>query len=318
MLDWPAMRIGFVKTLLWDRYGTFWWNLVRDAGAEPMRANVAAVRAALDDPRIEHIPALAFRMAAAEAIAMPDCELLVVPDLNPGRETGRGGGQDPWIVSFPAALETSVSGLPPVFGVGVDAPEAVESTALELLRMIYRDSAHVRRVWDRHRARSRPRRSGNVRWQLRPSETKTVGVVGQPWLLNDAVVARLGSATEHLVPQYALDSTTLREEGVRFDPKLVLTDAEAIGAARLFARRGLVKEIRVVVDTEVGSDAWLLRRIEDVVRKPLTVKPIREVEDPVGLLWPEAVPKGAQSEETRSEQTLPNEPLSDEDMSENG
>lgn len=288
MLDWRAMRIGFVKTLLWDRYGKFWWDLVQDAGAEPVRADAAAVRASLDDPRIAHIPALAFRLAAAEAIAMPHCDLLVAPDLNPGVDTGRGGGQDPWIVSFPAALGASVSGLPPVYGVGVDAPEAVEPTALELLRMIYRDPTHVRRVWERHRARPRARRGTSVRWQLRPSETKTVGVVGQPWLLTDAVVAALGSATEHLVPQHALDLATLREEGVRFDPKLVPTDAEAIGAARLFARRGLVREVRVVVDTEVGSDAWLLRRIEDVVRKPLAVVPIAELDDPVGVLSADA------------------------------
>lgn len=278
------MRIGFVRNLLWNRYGPFWWNMVRDAGAEPVHADLATVRAGLDDDRIAHIPALAFRMAAAEAIAMSSCDVLVVPDLNPGVESGRGGGQDPWIISFPAALASSVGGLPPVFGVDADAEGEVEPRAMELLRMIHRDPTHVRRVWDRYRARPRGARSASVRWQLRPSETRTIGLVGQPWLMRDEALAEVGGEHEHVVGQHQLELASLRDEGVRFDPKLVPTDAEAVGAARLFARRGIVHEVRVLVDMQVGSDAWLLRRVEEVVRKPVTAVPLSTLADPVETL----------------------------------
>lgn len=278
------MRIGFVTSLLWSRYGSFWWDLVKDAGAAPVGADPAAVRAAVDDPRVGHVGALAFRVAVAEAVALATCDLLVVPDLNPGVETGRGGGQDPWIVSFPAALESSVSGLPPVFGVPSELGDGVEPRGLELLRAVDRDPTRVRRVWDRNRARIRAPRVASVRWQLRPSETRTVGVVGQPWLVRDSLMTGLGTAQEHLVGQHQLDPASLREEGARFDPALVPTDAEAVGAARLFARRGLVKEVRVILDPEIGADAWLLRRVRDVVRKELTVVSVRDLADPIAVL----------------------------------
>lgn len=278
------MRIGFVRTLLWDRYGSFWWDLVRDAGAEPVGSEAARLRAALDDPRVGHVSAFAFRVAAADAVALPPCDLIVAPELNPGVETGRGGGQDPWIVSFPAALATSVSGLPPVVGVPVDGDAAVEPKALELIRAVDRDPTRVRRVWERHRARARSGRTPSVRWQLRPSELRTVGVVGQPWLVTDPTVAAIGGPGEHLVGQHLLDAAALREEGLRLDAKLVSTDAEALGAARLFARRGTVAEVRVLTDPEAGSDAWLLRRIRDVVRKELSVASVREIADPVAAI----------------------------------
>jgi hypothetical protein len=278
------MRIGFVTTLLWSRYGSFWWDLVQDAGAEPVRSDPAAVRAALADPRIDHVGALAFRVAAADAIALPACDLIVAPDLNPGVDTGRGGGQDPWVVSFPEALASSVSGLPSMFGIPSELGDDVEPRALELLRAIDRDPTRVRRVWERHRASMRAPRVGSVRWQLRPSETRTVGVVGQPWLVQPSLLAGMGTAQEHLVGQHELDPASLRDEGARFDPALVPTDAEAVGAARLFARRGLVKEVRVLLDPEIGADAWLLRRIRDVVRKELTVVSVRDLTDPVAAL----------------------------------
>ena len=282
------MRIGFVGTLLWERWGPFWWSLAGDTGEEPVRADPQAVRAALEDPRIAHVRGLAFAVAAAEAIAMPACDLLVAPDLNPGvkggTEGGRGGGQDPWIASFPAALATSISGLPPVFEVPAEPDGAVEARALEFLRAVLRDSTRVRRVWDRHRARPRAPRSPGVRWQLRPSETRTVGVVGQPWLLRDETIALLERPGEHQVAQHQLDPGELRSEGSRADASLVPTDAEALGAARLFARRGVVREIRVLIDAQVGADDWLVRRMRDVVRKDLTVVDVRSLPDPVAAL----------------------------------
>ena len=287
------MRIGFVGTLLWERWGPFWWSLAGDAGAEPVRSHPQAVRAALDDPRIAHVRGLAFAVAAAEAIAMPDCDLLVAPDLNPGvqggTEGGRGGGQDPWIASFPAALATSVSGLPPVFDVPADPYGAVEPLALEFLRAVLRDPTRVRRVWDRHRASPRAPRTPGVRWLLRPSETRTVGLVGQPWLMRDELAALLGRPDEHIVAQHQLDPRELRSEGVRADATLVPTDAEAVGAARLFGRRGVVREIRVLVDAQVGADDWLVRRMQDVVRKDLTVVDVRSLPDPVAALLGESV-----------------------------
>lgn len=280
------MRVGFITSLLWDRYGAFWRDMVADAGADVVLADSAATRASLEDGRLAAIPGLAFRIAAAEALNLATCDLIVAPDLNHHAQSGRGGGQDPWIASFPDALASSVGGIPRVLGVPASLEGDVEPIAVALLQQILGDATRLRRVWDRFRARAQPPRPPSVRWQLRPSETRTVGVVGQPWLVNDEVLAELAAEGEHLVGQHALDAAALRGEGSRLDPKLLPTDAEVVGAARLFARRGSVEAVRAVLDLEAGSDAWLARRIEEVVRKPVSVTSIRSLADPVAALLP--------------------------------
>ncbi len=291
MLDFPAVRVGFVTQLLWERYGPFWRGLLLDAGAEAVFAEPEATREALGDERILSIPGISFRLAAAQAAALAAAgvDVLLLPELNAaaGEGAARGGAQDPWIAAFPATLRRTLYGIPTVAAVPVDVDATVEGRAVTLLQETFHDPTLVRRVWARHRAAARPPRRAAPRWTLRPSERRTVGVVGQPWLLEPGTVRRLAREGEHLVSQGELDPRVLRDEATRVDARLVPTDAEALGAARLFARRGGVAALRVLVDRTSGSDAWLVRRLEESVHKELEVVSLEDVlagEDPVDSL----------------------------------
>lgn len=265
-----------ITQLLWDRYGPVWRRIVEEAGAEVRFAEPERVRSALRDERLRAIPSTTLRLAAAQALALHDCDLLVAPDLNPGAESARGGGQDPWIASFPEALGT-LGGLPPIEAVPAELRPDLEGRVVEMAQRVSRDPGAVRRAVDRHRAELRPVRVPEPRWTLRPSELATVGVVGQPWLLSDALVAASAREGEHLVSQHRLDPRALRDEGTRYDARLVPTDAEAIGAARLFTRRGSVARLRVLVDREAGADAWLVRQIEKLAHKAVEVVALDEL-----------------------------------------
>lgn len=290
MLDFAAVRVGFVTQLLWDRYGPLWRHLVEDAGAEAHVAEAAEVRAALADPRLAAVAPLAFRLAAAQALALAErgVDALVVPELNPdGRQAPRGGGADPWIADFPDALRSSVAGLPPLVAVPASLEGGVERIAVTTLHNLLHDAHAVRRIWARRRAEARPPRRPAPRWTAAPGARRTVGVVAQPWLLNDALAARATADGEHLVSQHRLDPARLREEGARVEGEVVATDAEVLGAARLFARRGGVDAVRLLVDPACGADAWLAGRLQAVVRKPLDVRSLDDVlagADPVDIL----------------------------------
>ena len=110
------MRVGLITQLLWPRYGDFWTKLLVGAGLEPVYAQDDAVRRALTDPRLGSVPGTAFRLAAAQALAL-DADVIVAPELNPGESATRGGGQDAFIADFPGALVATLGGLPPVLGV---------------------------------------------------------------------------------------------------------------------------------------------------------------------------------------------------------
>lgn len=265
-----------ITQLLWHRYGPFWRRLAEDAGAEIRTAEPGRVRAALSDERLRGIPSLGLRLAAAQALALQEADLLLAPDLNPGPDTERGAGQDPWIASFPEALAT-LGGLPPVEGVPAELRPDLEGRVVEIARRLSSDAGAVRRAVDRRRAELRPKRVPEPRWTLRPSELATVGLVGQPWLLGDPLARAVAREGEHLVSQHQLDPRTLREEGHRYDARLVATDAEALGAARLFSRRGGVARLRVIVDRESGADAWLVRQIEKLSHKAVEVVQLQDL-----------------------------------------
>lgn len=274
MLDWRAMRVGFLTRLLWDRYGPFWSDLLRAAGADVTLPDPELVRRALEDPRLERIPGTAFREAAAQAIALSNCERIVAPDLNPGYEGSRGSTQDPFVASFPDALAQALPGLPPILSVPADlAAEGLETRAIETLLAVSPGPTGVRRVWQTHRAGARPPRKGGAGSAERPSRTATVALVGQPWYLNDEAAAAVAGPGEHLVPAHAFDPADLREEGWRVDDGLAPTDAEALGAVRRLARRTGVSRLRMIVDPESGADAWLERRARTLVRRPFETVP---------------------------------------------
>jgi hypothetical protein len=284
VLDFAAVRVGFVTQLLWDRYGPFWLRLVRDAGAEGLLPMPDAVRTVLAEPRVAAVAPLTFRLAAAQAVALAaaGADALLVPDLNgaekaTSEQLARGGGLDPWIADFPTALRDALAGLPALVPVPVELGDEIDRSAVTALQNLLHDAHAVRRIWGRRRAEARPPRRATPAWSAPAGARRTVGLVGQPWLLNDALAGRATAATEHVVSQHRLDPELLRAEARRLGEPLLPTDAETLGAARLFGRRGGVSEIRMVADRASAADAWLANRVRGLVRKPFQVRFLDDV-----------------------------------------
>jgi len=275
------MRAGFITQLLWPRYGEFWVKLVSGAGLEPVYAADDRVRRALSDPRLDHFPGTAFQLAGAQALAL-DADVIFAPDLNPGESATRGGGQDPFIADFPGVLATTLSGLPPVVGIPASlAGAGLEGFVVSTLLNLTHDAGLVRRVWERQRTLARAPRLPEPKWRVRPSDGGTVGVIGQPWLLNDTLARRAAGegqpAPAHLVSQHQLEPTLLREEGRRVDDRLVGTDTEVLGAARFLGRKGSVTRLVMLADETSGVDAWLVSQVQRVVYKPLSVVYVQQL-----------------------------------------
>jgi len=281
VLDFPAVRVGFVTQLLWERYGDFWLRLVRDAGADTVVATREQALAALSDPRVSGVAPLAFRLAVAQAVALAGAgvDALVVPELNGSADEGtdapRGGGADPWIADFPDALRTAVAGLPRLVPVPATLEGGVDRTVVTALQHLVHDPHAVRRIWARRRAEARPPRPQAPVWQV--AGARTMGLLGQPWVLSDEVAERAAQPGEHLVSQHHIEPASLVREAARLGLPTVTTDAEVLGAARLFGRRGGVAAVRLLVDRAAGADAWLAARVQALLRKPLEVRYLDEV-----------------------------------------
>jgi len=288
------VRVGFVTQLLWPRYGPLWMRLARDAGAEVRVAEVDGVREALADRRVAAVSALAFRLAAAQAVALGDVDILLVPDLLAGAgdasasgRLARGAGADPWIADFPDALRTAIAGLPPLVAVPASLGPGIEGAVVTALHNLLHDAHAVRRIWARRRAEARDPRPRPPRWTLVPGERRTVGLLGQPWLVGDGLAERATDEGDHVVAQHRLDRAQLLGEAARLEGVLAPTDAEVLGAARLFDRRGGVERVRFLADRDAGADAWLADRLRALLRKPLEVRYLQDVlgdDDPVDSL----------------------------------
>lgn len=263
------MRIGFVTRLLWERYGPFWQRLLEAAEAEVVLPDPDRARAAQEDPRLAVVAGRAFVEAAAEAVALSECDRIVVPQLNPGYVGSRGSAQDPFVADFPGALAQSVPGLPVLEAVPAEAASAAtEGRAIELLTRVAPAAGLVRRVWQTHRADARAPRASGTPALRRAGATRTVVLVGQPWHLRAGVEDRAGRPAEHVVSASRWPAAEARDEGWKIDPKLAPTDAEALGAIRRLGRRPDVDVVRMIVDRTSGADAWLERHARDLVRRP--------------------------------------------------
>ncbi len=282
------MRVGFITQLLWSRYGDFWTKLVSGAGLEPVYAADDAVRRALTDARLEAVPGTAFRLAAAQALALnadANADMILAPELNPGESAARGGGQDAFIADFPDALATTLGGLPPVIGIPASlGGEGLESLVISTLLKLTHDPGLVRRTWERHRNLAKVPRLPEPRWRVRPSEGGTVGVIGQPWLLSDALVRRV-TGESHAVSQHQLSPSLLREEGRRVAERLVSTDLEVLGAARFLGRKGSVTRLIIIADETVSADAFSITQAQKIVYKPLSVAFVQRLDEPEVLTF---------------------------------
>jgi hypothetical protein len=274
-----VVRVGFLTHLLWDRYGPFWSSLAVAAGADPVHPDPEAVLDHLTDDRVAAVPDVVFRLAVAAALALDDTDLIVVPSLNPERDGGPGGAQDPWIADLPAALGRVRGAGPPLWPVAADLALAVETPAVSFLARLVHEPAKVRRAWAQHRAAARPPRRVPPPGAVRPSDGRVVAVVGQPWLATPAVARLATGPTERPLGPYGYDPEELRAEGRRVEARLIDTDAEALGAVRRFGRSAGVDVLRLVVDGGSASDAWLARRAEALAPRRLEVVDLRTLGD---------------------------------------
>lgn len=290
MLDSQVVRVGFVTQLNWARYGGFWVALAGAAGLDAVFADPELVKERFAAPELAAaVPTVAFRLAAAQALALTDAgaESVVVPELVRASGVARGAGQDPWIVDFPGSLRSALPGVGPVHAVPGWFGAELETRAVEFLQAHGHDLALVRRALDRARPLARPQRSGGPQVPSAPAGATVVAVIAQPWLASprlDELVRREG---ETVVGQHRSDPDELRAEGLRAEPRLVDSDAEVLGAARLLGRRAVVDRLRLVVDAESGSDAWLAKRVQRGAHKPLDVVTVQEAlagTDPVDAL----------------------------------
>lgn len=292
MLDSPAvqasdnsrqrqLRVGFVTQLLWDRYGAFWRDLVLGAGAEAVFPTSAQVVAALGRLEDAEIPSISFRLAAAQAAALVGCDVVVLPRLNPDHGSQRGSAQDRWVVDLPGAVSDVVPALDQVQAVAAYPDPDIETTAVLLLQRLISDRASVPRVWSRHR-RAAQRQSephGTTRGSGSRDAARVLAagdvtaVLSQPWLLTERLASHLFDVDERLVTQLGLEPARCRDEGWRVDERLVASDAEVIGAARMLSRRAGVGRLRFLLDEGSSSDAWLLRRLAQVSHKPVEAWP---------------------------------------------
>lgn len=283
VLGSPVVRVGFVTQLLWDRYGPFWRELAEGAGAEAVTPETDAVAQVLAELPADAAPSAAFRLALAQAMALADTDLLVLPRLNPEDKGDRGGGSDRWIADLPGALVDAMPSGARNFAVATYPDAGVETAAVQFLTELVRGAAEVGRVWARFRTRAEAQAQGRSPARARAQASRSAAralahgnarvYLAQPWVMSTEVAARLANADERAITQLAVDPDKAREEGWRYDGKLLHTDAEVIGAARLLGRRSGVGEMTMLVDERSTSDAWLVRRLTQVTRRPVEAVP---------------------------------------------
>lgn len=266
---------------MFERYGRFWRALVDGAGAEvvlPTRAGVLHHGADVDPDLVQ---GLSFRLAAVQAASLADCDLIIVPELNPERDDARGSAQDRWVADLAGALVDAVAGLPALVSVAAYPDPGIESRAVGLLQQLVHEPGAVTRVWGRHRAAAERMVTGaNVRSgqiALPRSGLPPAALVGQPWVVTDQVVRAATAAGITGLSSRSLPIERARSEGWSFDERLIPTDAEVVGAARILSRRAGVSGLRFIVDDGAGSDAWLLRRVAQAAHKPVEPLSWREL-----------------------------------------
>lgn len=277
------MKVGFITQLLWRRYGEFWQNVAVAAEYEPVFPTMESTLELLGTPDLQHIRSVSFRIAAAQALALADdAQLIVVPDVSLGVREPRGAGENPWIGALGDSLAVTFPELPPLFSVPAALGAVAEPSVLQFLQDGLFEPASVKVAWSRLRAPLyEPHVVRGDPFAKAANDPLFTGVLGQPWLFNDAVIA---AAEEHfgpIVPQTALAPAALVAEGERvLDRPLLPTDVEVLGAARLFARRAAVGNIALIVDPLSSADAWLQRRVQHIIGDRLHVVNLTELLDP--------------------------------------
>jgi hypothetical protein len=133
-----------------------------------------------------------------------------------------------------------------------------------------REASKVKRVWERNSHRVKAMRYPEISWTKGPYQGDVVAVIGQPWIMTKEVLSLLDSRQSFLVSQSQLEPSLLRQEAPK-QKRLIDTDAEGLGAAHFFSRKGTVDKILMIADQSSGADAWLAKQVGQIVNKPLEV-----------------------------------------------
>jgi hypothetical protein len=280
VLAWRAVRVGFVTSILWERFGPSWVALLADVGADVVVPGGAEVAEALGDRHLASVTGSLPRLAVAAAVACHPVDLLVVPALMGSRDGGPGAAQDPWLADLPAMVGRALPGGPPVVAVPVERGPHVDQVVIPVLTRVNRDAGIARRAWERHR------RSLQTPWRAVAAPVVAAGVagprvalVGHAWWLHGGGAALVAAGAQRVTGQQRLVPEEARVEGRRVRPDLADIDAEVIGAARRFARSADVDVVRLVVDTTAPTAAWLERRVREVAGRSLEVVTVASLGD---------------------------------------
>lgn len=274
------MKVGFITQLLWPRYGAFWQQVAHAAEFEPVFPTVEHTLEQLATPQLQEIRSVSFRIAAAQALALAEeAGMIIAPDVSLGVREPRGAGENPWIAALGDSLTLTFPELPPVFSVPAALGAVAEPAVLQFLQDGLFEPARVKRAWSRLRA---PLYEKHVvrgdPFAKAANDPQFTGLIGQPWLFNDAVIEAAEDYFGPIVAQSALAAEALVAEGERvLERPLLPTDVEVIGAARMFARRAAVGRVALIVDPLSSSDAWLQSRVQKLIGDRLHVVNITDI-----------------------------------------
>ena len=102
------MRVGVLRGFLSRRYLGFWEAYLKALGVEVVRVEVPPAR---HQPYCLPVQEL---LAQVEALKVQGVDYLLLPDLQGGVESEKGGGQCPWLQDLEATHLRYFPGLPPV------------------------------------------------------------------------------------------------------------------------------------------------------------------------------------------------------------
>lgn len=253
------MRVGVLSGFLSRRYLGFWVAYLEALGAEVVRAEAPI------DPRQPYCLPVQGLLAQVEALKVKGVDYLLLPDLQGGVESERGGGGCPWLLDLEATLLRYFPGLPPVLKVPAELSEKVLGRAAQVGHLLTQNPMLVGRALDRTRGLLKP-----------PPPLKTpqgsVGVVAQPYLLEEEgfrETVREALSQVDLLPYFPdLPPERLREEGERFLPLDLPTDLELLGMVHYLHRLGRVKALLLVVSYACPPIPGLLHKAARRLTKP--------------------------------------------------
>jgi len=254
------MRVGVIEGFLSRRYLGFWEGFLRELGVEVLKVE----RQAAPLPFCRPVQEL---LAQVEALKEKGVDYLLLPDLQGGVESEKGGGQCPWLLDLEAALLRYFPGLPPVLKVPADLTHAL-GRAAEIGQLLTQNPMLAHRALDRTR-----------RLLLPPPPLKSpqgpgpVGVVAQPYLVEDPAFREEVAeafAPHGLTPYFAdLPPEKLREEGARLGLGVVLpTDLELLGQSHYLDRLGRVRALAYIASYACPPIPGLMRKAARRAGKP--------------------------------------------------